>query len=158
VSVDRSPTAPPPAVPPAVPPAAHAFLRALRALRLPEWHAVLAAARARRPADPALLDALTALAITTARLGRHELRRAVEDLAHRALAPVVLTPAVGDATAPTGWRRGEFTIPDQATLQFAAEWAVAALLVRDDVGPIHFGALYAPFAAVIPLAALGAPA
>lgn len=141
-------------LPPTVPSAVLDFLARLRALTLPEWQRVLAAARARRPGDPALLDALTVLAITTARLQRHVERRAIETHASRAMAPLILPPpgaAPGDFAAATGRQGGQLGLADQATLQFAAEWAASALLVRDALPPAQLAQLYGPFAAVIPL-------
>jgi hypothetical protein len=40
---------------------------------------------------------------------------------------------------------------DVGAMQLLAEWAAVGLLVRDALTPAQFDALYAPFAAVIPL-------
>lgn len=141
--------------PPEDPPAAVLdFLTALRTLTLPEWQRILAAVRERGPGDRALLDALTVLSITTARLGRHKARRAVETRVACAMAPTVLPPpgsAPVDFAAAAGRQLGQLTLADQATLQFAAEWAAAALLVRDALPAGQLALLYAPFSTVVPM-------
>jgi hypothetical protein len=151
VHLNPSPDPEPPDLPPA---AVREFLTALGALSLADWHRVLTVARTRGPGDRALLDALTVLSITTARLGLHHARREVEARVACALAPIVLPPperGPGDFDAAAGRQLGQLTLADQATLQFAAEWAAAALLVRDALAPEQLALLYAPFAAVVPM-------
>lgn len=121
------------------------FLTALRALRPPAWWAALAAVRARCPRDPALRDALRALSFTTSRLSLAEARRAADRRVFRTVVPMLARLEEAEADA-----RRELSEAAQAALLFAAEWAAAALLVRDALAPAHFDALYAPFAGVIP--------
>ncbi|MFL5574365.1 MAG: hypothetical protein ACJ79S_00115 [Gemmatimonadaceae bacterium] len=131
---------------PAIPAAVGQFLTALRTLELPAWRAALAAARARTPGDAELLDALTVLSITTARLELGEARRVVEERARW-----TVTPALARLNGPGQLAaRRHLSEADEATLLFAAEWAAVALLVREAISPQHFGVLYEPFRSLVP--------
>jgi hypothetical protein len=124
------------------------FLQRFAALRPAEWDEA-----ARRYTDQqgtaALAAADRALGQTVERAGRTAERDAV-------VGPLV--QLVRDA--PPGPARDAPDDPGLALLPPVAEAALAALLalvVRDVLPPRAFDTLYAPFAALVPVAELGAP-
>ena len=95
-------------------------------------------------APPALAAALRALALPGRREAYTVLVEWLDALA---------TPVLAAAAADPGW-----STADAARALARAERAALALLVSDALSPRWFAELYAPFAPVLPIAALRQPA